>query len=320
VTLPPELVRILSAAGLSASGRFVAKGGWVSRAWVGEDVVVRLSSGLIEGAYEHEARVVAMLAGSGVPHARHIAHGGGPDGAWSVSERLPGTTLHEAWPTATPAERRTMIEGLATALRALHRVPVPADLMPPWLADALAGGSWPAYHPPVIDAAGQLVAEARSAGGDAGLFADVADWVRERSALFAGDDLVLVHGDLHGSNLMVDAGRVTGVIDFAEAVAQPADVELDTILRWCARAGEFPPTPSSQGLDVSTLAEVPGWLRGAYPELFSHPRLRERLQFCDMEVELAIAAHHPEAAVRELARGRITRLLDGHDHLDGLRW
>ncbi|WP_235510932.1 phosphotransferase family protein [Curtobacterium sp. Leaf261] len=320
MSIPPALARVLAAAGLPASGQFVATSGWVSRAWVGEDVVVRLSSGQTGGAYEHEARVVELLAGSDVPHAQHVAHGEGPDGAWSVSERLPGTTLHQAWPSASPGQRRTMIESLGTAMRALHRVPVPAGLMPPWLVEALAGGSWPAYHPPVVGAAGQLVAEALAAGGDARLLADVDDWVRSRSTSFGGDDLVLVHGDLHGSNIMVDRGVVTGLIDFAEAVSQPADVELDTILRWCARAGEFPPMPSSHGLEVSSLAPVPGWLRGAYPELFAHPRLRERLQFHDMWVELAIAAHHPDPAVRDVAWARVGRLLDGHDHLEGLDW
>ncbi|MER7247279.1 phosphotransferase [Kribbella sp. NPDC000426] len=96
------------------------------------------------------------------------------------------------------------------------------------------------------------------------MLADVADWVRERLRLFAADEPVLVHGDLHGSNVMVDEGRVTGLIDFAEALAQPADVEVDTIQRWCARAPEYPPTPDVRGLDGTTLTELPRWLHGAY--------------------------------------------------------
>ncbi len=136
--------------------------------------------------------------------------------------------------------------------------------------------------------------------------------------MFTADDPVLVHGDLHGSNVMVDHGRVTGLIDFAEALAQPADAELDTILRWCARAWEFPPTPCGRGLDASGLVEVPGWLRGAYPELFDREHLRTRLNFYDIYVELAIYAHHPDIEVRNMAHDRIARLLLGHNHLDGL--
>src|SRR5262249_10787942 len=40
----PALLRTLTAAGLPATGRFVSKAGWVSRAWIGDDYVVRLNT------------------------------------------------------------------------------------------------------------------------------------------------------------------------------------------------------------------------------------------------------------------------------------
>ena len=317
----PALLRTLAAAGLPATGRFLPRAGWVSRAWVGDDYVVRLSNGQFRDAYRHEATVVALLSGSAVPHARHLAHGDGSDGPWYISERLPGRTLYEAWPTADSHTRQSMIESLGMALRELHRVPVPADLLPPWLADALAGKPRNAYHPPVVRAALHQVEDARRLHGhDSRLLTDVANWIQERLSLFAADEPVLVHGDLHGSNVIVDQGRVTGLIDFAEALAQPADVELDIILRWCAKAREYPPTPDEQGLDETTLMEVPRWLRGAYPELFEREHLRERLLFYVMQGELALYAHHPQPDMREAARDRIALLLSGQSYLDGLVW
>lgn len=317
----PALLRTLAAAGLQATGRFLPKSGWVSRVWVGDEYVVRLSNGLFRDSFRHEARVVDLLAGSEAPHARLLAHGDGPDGPWCVSERVPGRTMCEVWPAADSHTRQAMIESLGVALRALHRVPVEADLLPPWLADALAGKPRAAFHPPVVKAALQQVEAARRLPGrDSRLLAEVADWTQERLALFAGDEPVLVHGDLHGSNVIVDQGRVTGLIDFAEASTQPADVELDTILRWCAKAREYPSSPTERGLDESALTEVPGWLRGAYPELFEREHLRERLRFYDMQRELALYAHHPLPDIREAALDRIVRLLSGHNHLDGLVW
>nr|WP_269328901.1 aminoglycoside phosphotransferase family protein [Kineosporia babensis] len=307
---------------MQAAGRFQLKAGWVSRAWVGDEYVVRLNTDpRHREAYRHEATVVGLLAGSEVPHARLIAHGDGPDGTWYISERLPGRTLHDAWPAADHATRQEMIESLGTALRALHRVQAPADLRPPWLVGALAGEPWPAFHPPVVNATRQLIEAARRLPDrDPGLLEDVTEWVQERLGLFAADELVLVHGDLHGSNVIVDQGRVTGLIDFAEAVAQSADAELDTILRWCARAGEYPPTPRDTGLDARTLVNVPSWLRGTYPELFGRRYLRERLNFYDLYVELALYAHHPRSETREAAQGSLTRLLAGRNHLDELIW
>lgn len=301
-----SLEEVLAAAGLPTDGHYEAKGGWVSRAWVGSSYVVRVGDAAAAHAYEHEASVVALLAGTDVPHARHIAHGTSAEGAWYVSARLPGRTLHDAWPTASVAERRSIIHSLGDALRALHRVPVPDGLMPPWLRGALDGGSWPAYHPPVVSAAMALVENAAAAGLSS---PSLASWVSSHLPLFDDDPHVLVHGDLHGSNVMVEDGRVTGLIDFAEAVAQPADVELDTILRWCARPEEFPPTPKSRGLDAASLAPVRGWLEEAYPSLFARPSLSARLAFYDLWVELVIFGHHPDAAVRAVAEQRIVRTI-----------
>ncbi|HLT59636.1 MAG TPA: phosphotransferase, partial [Microlunatus sp.] len=183
------LSRTLASAGLPQTGRYARKAGWVSRVWVGDTHVVRLNTdGRFREAYRHEAAVVGLLAGSEVPHARMVAHGDGSDGPWYVSERLPGRSLHEAWSTAGPRDRRTMIESLGVALRALHRVPVPPDLMPPWLAGALAGGPWPAFHPPVVSALPQLAAAAaRVPGHDPRLLAEVTAWIRARQGMFAAD-------------------------------------------------------------------------------------------------------------------------------------
>lgn len=77
----PALLRTLAAAGLPATDRFRPRSGWVSRGWVGDEYVVRLNTNEhFRDAYSHEARVANLLAGSEVPHARHIAHGDGPDG------------------------------------------------------------------------------------------------------------------------------------------------------------------------------------------------------------------------------------------------
>src|SRR5258708_10956606 len=125
--------------------------------------------------------------------------------------------MYDVWPGADSHTRQAMIESLGFALRALHRVPVTADLLPPWLADALAGKPWAAFHPPVVSAALQQVEDARRLPGhDSRLLADVADWIQERLALFAPDEPVLGHGDLHGSNLIAPQGPLPGLIHSPE--------------------------------------------------------------------------------------------------------
>lgn len=79
-------MRTLAAAGLAATGPFLPKAGWVSRVWVGDEYVVRVSNRQFRDAFHHEASVVDLLTDSEVPHARRLAHGDGPDGPWYVSE------------------------------------------------------------------------------------------------------------------------------------------------------------------------------------------------------------------------------------------
>ncbi|MEO9255016.1 MAG: phosphotransferase, partial [Tepidiformaceae bacterium] len=133
----PLLSRVLAAAGLDDAGSFTASPGWVNRVWVGDELVVRLSDGQLRGSFLHEARVVGLLTGTAVPHARCIGTGTGPDGTWYICERLPGRTLHQVWNELTSTDRREVVTALAAAIRVLHQVEVPIDLKPAWLSEAL---------------------------------------------------------------------------------------------------------------------------------------------------------------------------------------
>ncbi|MGH2346594.1 MAG: phosphotransferase family protein, partial [Chloroflexota bacterium] len=93
----------------------MASPGWVNRVWVGDELVVRLSDGQLRGSFLHEARVVGLLTGTAVPHARCIGTGNGPDGTWYICERSPGRTLHQVWNELTPTDRREVVTALAAA-------------------------------------------------------------------------------------------------------------------------------------------------------------------------------------------------------------
>ncbi len=316
----PTLSRVLAAAGLPDDGSFVATPGWVNRVWVDNDVVVRLSDGELRDSFAHEARVVGLLAGTAVPHARCLGTGTSADGTWYVGERLPGRTLHQVWNDLTPSARRDVVTSLAAAIHALHRVEVPSDLKPAWLSDALALDRRDADRARV-EATTWLDGLAESLPGvDRGLIMSAHAWLSDRLDLFAGDERVLVHADLHPSNVMVDGSAVSGLIDFECARAQPADNELHRLLFWCARPQDVPPVPGDPGLDVVTLHEVPSWLREAYPALFAAPDLRERLHVYDMQWELAQLHRMRTASSLTATQQRILRLLHGHAPTDDVRW
>src|SRR6185312_1505594 len=316
VATDPLLTRVLAAAGLHDTGNFVATPGWVNRVWVGGELVVRLSDGQLLGSFRHEARVVGLLTETAVPHARCLGTGTSPDGTWYICERLPGRTLHQAWNELTAADRHQVITALGAALRALHQVQVPIDLKPAWLSDALTfeprstaqtrieAGLW-------LDELAALLP-----GMDRRLIASAHAWMSERRALFIADARVLVHADLHPSNIMVDGTAISGLLDFECARAQPADAELYRLLFWCARPEAVPPVPGEPGLDARTLRDVPGWLREAYPQPFAVPNLRERLHVYDMQWELAQLHRMRTPGSLAATQDRIRLLLSGHAPTD----
>jgi len=161
---------------------------------------------------------------------------------WHISERLPGRTLHQVWNELTPSDQREVVTSLGVAIRALHQVEVPIDFRPPWLRDALIFEPREGYHAPIE--AGQVDQAALLPGADVELIKRAQSWMSERLDLFVGDTRVLVHADLHPSNVMVDGTEISGLIDFEMARAQPADAELHRLLFGCAR---IPGRPAGAG-------------------------------------------------------------------------
>jgi hygromycin-B 7''-O-kinase len=321
VATDPLLSRVLAAAGFEDAGSFTATPGWGhNRVWVGDALVVRFSDGELRGGLLHEARVVGLLTETAVPHARCIGTGTSPEGTWYICERLPGRTLHQVWNELTPTDRREVVTALGAAIGVLHQVEAPIDLSPPWHSDALTFEPRNADYARIEASLWLNELATLLPGMDRGLITSAHSWMSERRELFVGDARVLVHADLHPSNVMVDGTKISGLIDFELARAQPADAELHRLLFWCARPQDVPPVPGEPGLDVRTLRDVPGWLRDAYPQPFAVPNLRERLHVYDMHFELAQLYRMRTPDSMAAAQDRIRTLLSGQAPTDQVHW
>lgn len=257
--------------------------GWSNRVLLAPAHVARIGSGRFRDAFVHEARVLAMLPPD-VPHAAVIDHGLIGDREWLILERVAGEPLDLAWPHLDQRQRRMAINQLGETLRALHAMPLPPGFANPWLEDALAdpGNPRDAYHVPPNRAPWLLKALGRDPALDKGLLADAGAFIATRQDAFAGDELsppVLVHADIHFANLLWDEtrDRLSALLDFEGARPAMPDMELDTLLVFCRNPDAFRRSGSGSGLTPSDLADVPGWLAGSYPALFSHPRLSDRL-------------------------------------------
>lgn len=134
---------------------------------------------------------------------------------------------------------------------------------------------------------------------------------------------MVVHGDLHGHNLIVggqgDAIGISAVVDWEGAHCGPPELELEMLLRWVDAAhdmGERPgTTPRIRLGDCDSLvADVAKQL----PELFGAPTLRARLEVHDLHWHLVQLLadrwwrdHFADDGGRSNAWPRLEQLLDG---------
>lgn len=118
------------------------------------------------------------------------------------------------WVDLPPAVLPATLHRLAAAIAALHDVPAPAGLAP-----------FGRLRPARLRTSAELVARARP---------DVADAVDALAARLAGgpppgEPPVLLHGDCHPKNALVDGDRV-GLVDLDQAGTGPAAADLGSLL------------------------------------------------------------------------------------------
>jgi hygromycin-B 7''-O-kinase len=165
---------------------------------LGDDLVLRVPrSAAMAADLRKEASIIPVAHAAGIRTPALVAFD--PVVPCLVVERVPGTDL--AGRARTPG----LLRQVGRELAMIHRLdppPVPVD------ADRVAPGT--------------LLAELTAAGH---LDAENADWL---AACFArlpppDDARVLIHGDLGPQNLIADGDRLTGIVDWGDAMlADPA--------------------------------------------------------------------------------------------------
>lgn len=314
-TQPEEFPRyVLQMHGIRAVS-LVASSGWSNRVWLTHTHVVRLSSGRFHDAFAHEVTVARLLP-QAVPHANVLAYGQVGRQEWMIQERIAGRPLVEVWPCLSRGERRAAVAQLGVVLRALHEVPLPTEFGNPWLTDALIPGGQPkdAYHASPECHEVLLAAASRVSGVDQGVLAAARAFIVERLPMFAADSPVLVHSDVHFSNLLWADGQITALLDFEGSRAAAPDLELDTLLRLAREPHLYRYPDGRATIERDEVRALPAWLASAYPELFSHPDLRARLAVYETLWQLVQLLHFPPGSGIPDPWGHLLDVLTQGDH------
>jgi aminoglycoside phosphotransferase (APT) family kinase protein len=190
---------------------------------LGEDMAVRLPRYPGAAAQsEKEARWLPRLAPRlpldvPVPLAAGVPGEGYP-WPWLVARWLPGEVATAA-PVADYLEAAVELAGFVAALRALDP----------------AGGPGPGGHnfgrgAPLATRDEEVQGALARLHGDVDVAAAAKAWQRSLEADAWDAPPVWIHGDLHGGNLLVAGGRLSGVVDFGGlGVGDPA---CDTMPAW----------------------------------------------------------------------------------------
>lgn len=144
---------------------------------------------------------------------------------YAIERRIPGSSLSEALPLLVGVARRDALLAYAEASTRVAEIGVPPGrfgeivAVPPLLADSWADFVVARAEAELRRNADRLAAAVERPGR---ALARLEAWLAHRPAA----EPRLVHGDYYPPNVMVDAGRVTAVIDFG-ALALRGDPRLD---------------------------------------------------------------------------------------------
>ncbi len=307
----------LRSAGLDPSVPLERASSVTNEVWLTPTHVVRVNRSR-DKRLAREAMLAEVLPPSvGYPPVH--AYGGRPGEDWLVVERVPGEPLAHVWPRLSTGERRNAVVQMAGRLRALHDTPAPFGLPEvSGVPQLLEVGDGDPTGP--LRAALQELSQLPHV--DTLLVREALELVEtSASALEPFDSPTLVHGDLTFENVLWHDGEVTAILDVEWARPSPRDVDLDIILRCCAH----PQLHVGPAFEATThpedYVEVPGWLREAYPRLFTYPRSPERLRLFALAYEVrALLADPPRVPADRLheldAYHRFARVVTRTSYLD----
>src|SRR4051794_2889442 len=180
----------------------------------GRPLIAQLQRVAHDPPREPQAPLLRAAAQAGVPVAAVVADGRDDEVLgveWTILEALPGTADAKAILEANDAR---LLEAIAAALAAVHRMPSPGGETQDALADLRAMHETLGQSHPVFDVAFAALERNRPAPGPRGF----------------------VHGDFRMGNLLVDGDRLTAVLDWE--LAHAGD-QLEDLGWLCVRAWRF---------------------------------------------------------------------------------
>jgi aminoglycoside phosphotransferase (APT) family kinase protein len=217
------------------------------------------------GDLDRVAREAALISALPVeiPAPRQLVCGREAELSWLLMPRMPGRSLADVWPTASPAELRGYVRELGELVRTLHawgpqsEVRAMIEAAAPGDVDDAAGITGKRLIPLARAQQMRLVEYVRTLPFVPGSLLDAV--VERWPAELPVEPNVLLHGDLSPANVLVADGRISALLDWEWAWFGPRSSESTLPVWWGRCSGH---------------REFVDWLVAECPELAANPEQR----------------------------------------------
>ncbi len=218
--------------------------------WLSASRCIKLHPPLAEflDSFRRETATLHYIAGRlPIPTPAIVAEGTLGDWPYFVATRLEGTPIDRVWPGLDAATRTRVAEHLGVAMAALHGLPAAP------LADL--GEPWPEFR---REQRARCLAREREKQLDPQLEMQLAAWLTRSDALSDPEFTpALLHTEIGPHHLLVSGDRLTGLIDFGEAMVGDPDYDIAPVGLFVTRgdASAFGAFARAYGRDDATLRD-----------------------------------------------------------------
>jgi hygromycin-B 7''-O-kinase len=161
-----------------------------------------------------ETTMLEMASEAALPAPRLEARGELEGWRYVVMSRVAGEHLGDAWRSLDDGGRSRLAAHLGETMAAIAALPRERLEDRAITQEAL-----------IAERLERILSDQRERGGDQALDAELRQFLADLPALVPSENVVL-HADLTDDNVLVSGGRITGVIDFADAFVGPATYEF----------------------------------------------------------------------------------------------
>ena len=268
--IPAGDIRMLT--GGQVNRVYAVDGRYVVRVGQREDAFQRL---------QRETLLLQRLQGR-IPVAEVHAFGEFEGAVYQIQGFRPGVKLYTVWKDLQPAVQERIAAEVAQALRVLHGETFAQ------FGRGYEGAPFYEHWADFLDAKFQRTVDEIETLGIRmvpGIVEAAQEYFVAHRQVLEGGAPTLVHGDLTLTNVLVDRGRLSAILDFEYALQAPRDYELWVMEAFCIYPNDY----AEEGNEVFCSADFANFfllIRKHYPELFETPNLRERVNLYQLDAAL----------------------------------